>query len=53
MFKGVNNFLQNLSEDWGFIIFHGNKNKDFINNILDGELNNYIYSIQKLINLIC
>ena len=47
----LNNFLENLSEEWGFIIFHGNKNKDFIHNILDGELNNYKNRIQKLINL--
>lgn len=47
----LNNFLENLSEEWGFIIFHGNKNKDFINNILDGELNNYKNRIIKLINL--
>jgi hypothetical protein len=26
----LHNFLENLSEEWGIIIFHGNKNKQFV-----------------------
>lgn len=30
----LNNFLKNLSEEWGFIIFHGDDNADFVKDIL-------------------
>jgi len=30
----LNNFLQNLSEEWGIIIFHGDDNEDFVKEIL-------------------
>ena len=30
----LDNFIQNLSNDWNFIIFHGNNNLPFINNII-------------------
>ena len=35
----LSNFLENLSLEWKFIIFYGNLNSDFINNIIDKELN--------------
>lgn len=31
----LNNFLDNLSDEWSIILFHGNKNIDYINKILD------------------
>jgi hypothetical protein len=46
----MDNFLQNLSNEWNFIIFHGNKNKDFIQNILNNKFSNNINRI-KMINL--
>jgi hypothetical protein len=46
----LSNFLENLSDDWNFIIFHGNKNIDFINNLFDNQLKKYKYKV-KLINL--
>ena len=46
----LQNFLKNLSNDWNIIIMHGNKNIDFINNIINKDLNNYKDRIT-LINL--
>ena len=43
-------FLKNLSEDWTFIIFHGNKNIDFINEIIYNNLAIHKDRIQ-LVNL--
>jgi len=37
----LNNFLENLSNEWNFIIFHGNLNKDFVKEIIDTKLNIY------------
>jgi hypothetical protein len=31
----LNNFLTNLSNEWGIIIFHGSKNGDFVKTILN------------------
>ena len=31
----LNNFLTNLSEDWSIIIFHGNKNTEYVTTIVD------------------
>ena len=47
----LNNFFENLSDDWGFIIFHGNKNKDFLENILNNDLPMYKNRIKKIINM--
>lgn len=51
----INNFLENLSDNWDFIIFHGNKNKIYIENIINNILNkNKLLNIKdriKLINL--
>lgn len=33
----VHNFLQNLSDDWNIIIFHGNQNIEFIETFLKSE----------------
>jgi hypothetical protein len=46
----LNNFCTNLSNEWQFIIFHGNLNKDFVQEIIDEDLQNYKHKI-KLINL--
>jgi hypothetical protein len=46
----LNNFLENLSEQWDIIIFHGNKNINFINNLLNTTLVDYKNKV-KLINL--
>ena len=46
----LNNFLENLSEQWDIIIFHGNKNINFINNLFNTSLVDYKYKV-KLINL--
>ena len=46
----LNNFLENLSEQWDVIIFHGNKNINFINNLFNTTLVDYKYKV-KLINL--
>ena len=46
----LENFLENLSDNWDFIIFHGNNNISYINNILDTKLYKYKDRI-KLINL--
>jgi hypothetical protein len=42
--------LENLNNDWNFIIFHGKKNKDYIQNIIDTKLLKHKDRIQ-LINL--
>ena len=46
----LNNFCTNLNEDWQFIIFHGNLNKEFVQEIIDEDLQKYKHKI-KLINL--
>lgn len=46
----LNNFLSNLSNDWSFIVFHGNKNLEFINNIITENLSIHKHRIT-LINL--
>ena len=46
----LENFLKNLSEEWSFIIFHGNKNLEFVNTIIEEKLENYKHRI-RLISL--
>jgi len=46
----LNNFLENLSDDWNIIIMHGNNNLDYINNIIKTDLSQYTNRI-KLIDL--
>ena len=45
----LNNFTSNLNEDWGFIIFHGNLNYEYVNDIIT-KIPNYDVRI-KLFNL--
>lgn len=44
----LKNFTENLSDDWNFIIYYGNKNKEFINAIIK----KFPLSVQKRITLI-
>ncbi len=37
----LNNFMENLSDDWGFIIFHSNTNKKTVENIMEEPLAKY------------
>jgi len=37
----LNNFLKNLSNEWNIIIFHGNKNKIFVHDIVNNALSYY------------
>jgi hypothetical protein len=37
----LKNFLENLSNEWSFIIFHGNLNKEYVQNIVDTKLSKY------------
>lgn len=37
----MTNFLQNLNDDWGFVIFHGTKNKEYVTNIINTQLSKY------------
>lgn len=37
----LKNFLENLDDSWDFIIFHGNLNKEYIENIIDNKLSKY------------
>ena len=46
----LDNFLENLSNDWNIIIFHGNKNEKYVKDIIQNKLSNHISRI-KLINL--
>jgi len=46
----LTNFLENLDNNWGMIIMHGNKNKDYIENIINNNLSKYKNRIT-LINL--
>lgn len=46
----LNNFLENLSNNWSILIFHGNKNIDYVNNIIDNQLLQYKHRI-RLIHL--
>ena len=42
----LENFLNNLSEDWSFIIFHGTTNLEFIINIINDKLSKHIHRIK-------
>jgi len=46
----LKNFLENLSDEWNIIIMHGNKNINYVENIIQNELFNYNDRIQ-MINL--
>ena len=47
----LKNFLTNLSDEWGFVIFHGKSNKLFIQELFDNELLQFKYRIDKIIQL--
>lgn len=47
----LHNFFTNLSDDWGFVIFHGRNNKEFIEDIIENKLLKYKNRIDKLIQL--
>ena len=34
----LNNFLSTLSDEWNIIVFHGNKNIDFLKKIIENNL---------------
>ncbi len=42
----LKNFIFNLSDEWQFLIFHGNNNKQYIENILNAHFQNEITRIQ-------
>jgi len=44
----LTNFCENLSNDWNFIIFHGNLNIDYINDIIVDKLSNHKHRISML-----
>jgi len=46
----LRNFLENLSNEWNIIVFHGNLNIDYVNNIVNSDLSQYKERIS-LINL--
>jgi hypothetical protein len=37
----LNNFLENLDDRWNIIVFHGNKNKEHVENIINTSLEKY------------
>jgi len=47
----LNNFLENLSNEWSIIIFHGNNNIEYVNNCLLQIEENSRRRIIKLVNL--
>jgi hypothetical protein len=47
----INNFLSCLSDEWGMIIFHGKKNHEYVENIVNNLEENYKNRIIKLIKL--
>lgn len=46
----ITNFANMLDNRWNIIIFHGNNNKEYVNNIIDEKLQDHINRI-KLVNL--
>jgi hypothetical protein len=47
----LNNFLENLSDEWGILIFHGSMNVDYMNTIVDGLDPKYKPRMLTMINL--
>ena len=47
----LENFLTNLSEEWGIIIFHGLLNKQFIEQLFNNKLHMFKHRLHKLIQL--
>ena len=46
----LHNFLENLPKNWSIILFHGNQNVVYVNNIIDTQLLEYKQRI-RLVNL--
>lgn len=46
----LNNFFENLSDEWSFVIFHGNLNKEYIMDIMDNNLPQYKERIIEYVN---
>ena len=46
----LKNFMENLDEEWGFVIFHGTKNETYLKNIINNSLEKYKPQIT-LVNL--
>jgi hypothetical protein len=44
----LNNFLNNLSDDWLIIIMHGTQNSDYIDDIIKNDLQKYVNRIAKI-----
>jgi hypothetical protein len=44
----LENFLKNLSEEWSFILFHGNKNVEFVTDLLNGRLRAHQHRIRRI-----
>jgi len=47
----LQNFFENLSDEWGFIIFHGTKNEQYVKNIIAQDLQMHTYRVIKFVNL--
>jgi hypothetical protein len=47
----LNNFLTNLSDEWGLVIFCGNNNKEFIEDLFENELQQFKNRLDKLIKM--
>jgi len=44
----LHNFLENLSNDWNIIIMHGNKNEQYLENIINNELKEHNHRITQV-----
>jgi hypothetical protein len=44
----LNNFLENLSDEWNVIIMHGNKNISYVQNIIQSDLTKHTKRIQMI-----
>lgn len=42
----LTNFLENLNDDWNIIIYNGRNNIEYVNNILNNPLKEYLYRIR-------
>ena len=47
----LHNFLENLSEEWGFVLFHGSDNSEFVKDIIYELPPQYRYRIISVVNL--
>ena len=47
----LHNFLENLSDEWGFVIFHGSQNVEYVENIINDLTPSYKSRIINKVNL--